>query len=445
MAMRLSFLATTLVAGTLLSGPVFAVAATVGETTLVIGSSSLTRGEGERQVVTRGMPVKVGDRIETNDGGHVHIRFVDGAFVSVRPGSRLLVEDYRHAPGNADGSAIKFKLEQGTVRSITGQWGEAARERFRLNTPIAAIGVRGTDFVVQADSEQLRAAVLSGAIVVTPLGEGCRADTLGPCATGNGQQLAADMGKVMLEFQRRQVSPRIVPLNDLLGPDAKPDAADAGARRDAPRAEQLRAQSLDRTVAEVSSSVQPGTAPVTPPALVWGRLGNAIADEQQSRPLEELLGTNYTITLGNGRYTLMRDRTRPALPAIGGVIGFTLADSAVEFVSGGVAEAASASNGKLAINFDSARFTTQLSLSHSSTGTVGLDSAGLITSDGLMVGTSGNAAVAGAVGAGGSEAAYLFSRGAGKGFFNGITRWTVSPSGKAALDSLNSVNSQSGR
>ena len=35
------------------------------------------------------------------------------------------------------------------MRSITGQWGEAARDRFRLNTPIAAIGVRGTDFIVE--------------------------------------------------------------------------------------------------------------------------------------------------------------------------------------------------------------------------------------------------------------------------------------------------------
>ena len=45
---------------------------------------------------------------------------------------------------------------------------ESARDRFRLNTPIAAIGVRGTDFVVSATQNSIMAVVNAGAIVVSP-------------------------------------------------------------------------------------------------------------------------------------------------------------------------------------------------------------------------------------------------------------------------------------
>lgn len=190
--------------------------AAIGEATLVIGASVQVHADGKQQRIERGTTIYVGDRVETRDGGHVHIRFVDGGFVSVRPRSRLLIEAYAHDRQHTDKSAIKFKLERGVMRSITGAWGEADREKFRLNTPIAAIGVRGTDFTVQAHQDRLLAAVHSGAIVVAPLGEGCRADALGACHTQHARLLAADMGNVMLELQRRQHSPRLIPLNDVL-------------------------------------------------------------------------------------------------------------------------------------------------------------------------------------------------------------------------------------
>lgn len=147
----------------------------VGEATLVIGLARITGADGSVREVQRGADLRVGDRVETLPGAHVHIRFVDGARVSVRPGSRLTVEQYAQsasgvtAPGTASagtGGAIKFRLDEGVMRSITGAWGEAARDRFRLNTPVAAIGVKGTDFVVRADGQGTAASVFAGAILL---------------------------------------------------------------------------------------------------------------------------------------------------------------------------------------------------------------------------------------------------------------------------------------
>jgi hypothetical protein len=100
------------------------------------------------------------------------------------PPAAQQIESYSHTPAQPQLGAIKFRLDEGVVRSITGAWGEAARERFRLNTFVAAIGVKGTDFLVRSDANSTAASVYTGAITVTPLTNGCTT-SVGPCLNGN--------------------------------------------------------------------------------------------------------------------------------------------------------------------------------------------------------------------------------------------------------------------
>ena len=191
-------------------------AAMVGEATLVIGVAKLISAAGLERSVDRGTAIRVGDRIETGAGGHVHLRFVDGARLSVRPASRLQVENYSRGGDAGALTAIKFRLDEGVVRSITGAWGEAERDRFRLNTPVAAIGVKGTDFVVKSDGETTLASVYTGAIMLTPIaGIGCQA-SFGPCLNGSEKLLSEDMKGQMLSLSRLQATPQLVPAVDLL-------------------------------------------------------------------------------------------------------------------------------------------------------------------------------------------------------------------------------------
>jgi hypothetical protein len=176
--------------------------AVVGEATMVIGQASLVGADGATRPVARGESIRAGDRIETQAGGHVHVRFVDGGRLSVRPSSRLHVENYAHSDQQPQMSAIRFRLEEGVVRSITGAWGEASRDRFRLNTPVAAIGIKGTDFVVKADAGATAASVYSGAIMLSPLSEGC-GSTLGPCLNGNEKLLSEDMKGFHARIEQR--------------------------------------------------------------------------------------------------------------------------------------------------------------------------------------------------------------------------------------------------
>lgn len=193
----------------------------VGETTMVIGLVKLVGADGTARPVVRGASIRIGDRLETQAGGHVHLKFVDGGRVSVRPASILRIEDYSHSAQQPLLGAIKFQLDEGVVRSITGSWGEAARDRFRLNTPVAAIGVKGTDFVVRAEGSQTQASVYTGAITLTPMDSAC-STSVGPCINGHEKLLSEDMKGQMLELNRQQTTPQLVPSVDLLARSARP-------------------------------------------------------------------------------------------------------------------------------------------------------------------------------------------------------------------------------
>ena len=176
--------------------PAWAASEAVGQVSLAIGDAWVVHSDGSRQALKRGSPIQVGDRIETSANGHVHVRFVDNGAVSVRPESVLEVQSYRYVAQQPFLNEVRLRVEQGTSRSISGAATEADKNRFRLNTPIAAIGVRGTDFIVQTDRSGVRATVSDGAIVVGALGGACSAAGLGPCGGQDARLLSADMGRL---------------------------------------------------------------------------------------------------------------------------------------------------------------------------------------------------------------------------------------------------------
>ncbi|MDA8928443.1 hypothetical protein N9I87_04370, partial [Gammaproteobacteria bacterium] len=77
-----------------------------------------------------------------------------------------------------------------------------------MNTPIAAIGVRGTDFVVSANSRSTRALVNEGAIIMAPYSSECSSDALGPCAV-DAVELSQNTLQV-LELGSGNPAPRLI-------------------------------------------------------------------------------------------------------------------------------------------------------------------------------------------------------------------------------------------
>ncbi len=162
----------------------------VGEVTLTIGKSKIERSTQEAEP-QKGGSVQEGDVIRTSDNGHVHIRFIDGARVSVRPNSVFRIHEFKYSPADPAASVVRLSLDSGEARSISGAAAQAAKERFRLNTPLVAIGVKGTDFVTQVSKDIIRVTVNQGAIVMAPFDYGCKVESLGVCNTTRAKELTA--------------------------------------------------------------------------------------------------------------------------------------------------------------------------------------------------------------------------------------------------------------
>lgn len=425
----------------------------VGEATLVIGQARITGSEGAVREVQRGSELRVGDRVETLPGAHVHIRFVDGARVSVRPGSRLTVEQYAQsasAGSPASGGAIKFRLDEGVMRSITGSWGEAARDRFRLNTPVAAIGVKGTDFVVRADGQGTAASVFTGAIVLAPLTDKCAA-TVGPCLNGSEKLLSADMKGQMLELRRDQAVPQLVPAVDLLAL-ARSGSADS-ARPEPGRAERPMVADIARSesvlsekpvvgeqlaavtiavananasaAAEAAAEMARRNAPEQ--ALYWARYpwATALAGDDFTRRFDVALMQGTRSISSDGAFSLRRPESTVFAPQSASA-GFQLISSSAGVVrnAGFEVEPVQVSNARLDVDFARSSFATSLTASGPKLGTAKVEAAGAIDSLGAMRSAAGNASVQGGFNGDGYKAGLSFRSIVPGGTLLGVTQWS---------------------
>ena len=71
-----------------------------GQVSMVLGGAWLETPGAERRRISIGTQVGAGDFVQTEPNGHVHIRFIDNALVSVRPDSRLEIVRYEYDRAN---------------------------------------------------------------------------------------------------------------------------------------------------------------------------------------------------------------------------------------------------------------------------------------------------------------------------------------------------------
>ena len=149
----------------------------VARVSMTVGDAQRISASGQATPLFLGAQLSEQDRIITGKDAMVILIFSDQARVALRPDSELLIRRYKVDPKGTE-TQLDLDLVRGTVRQISGQAAQKQPERYRLNTPIAAIGVRGTDFLARAGDGVTEAYVHEGAIVVSPLaGIGARNET----------------------------------------------------------------------------------------------------------------------------------------------------------------------------------------------------------------------------------------------------------------------------
>jgi hypothetical protein len=438
--------------------------AVVGEVVLLIGQVEVVDGLGVRRKLNRGQVVRVKDTIETDVGGHAHLRFVDDAVVSLRPRSRLFIDLYTYDLVNPEKNAIRFNLESGVLRSLSGKATESSHERFRLNTPITAIGVLGTDFVVRAESKKMWAAVYSGAIEIAPFdSHGCHSEGLGSCL--NATYLSKGMGGIMFEFNESNGGIRMIPLDSEIVGSLVKENKDSGLMMSNMSPEKvglsesgvlseetvvLKSASSNSnrhvkpsgagrmSVSELSATGYLKKINATPFPFAWGRWhGVAWPGGEMAQSIEKaMLGRN--VVVANSGYLLFRDVSElTRVPfSLAGDFNFKLSQGQVHFVKNTLAwvpiwkrtdvSLGEISNGELSINFSTKEFASKIEMSHPIVGVSVMNLQGLLSQDGLIRGSNATASRgSGAVSKGGDYASMLFEHPVEAGVFYGVSDWVV--------------------
>jgi hypothetical protein len=138
------------------------------EVTLLTGKGTAAASSGSVRALAKGEAVYPGEIVSIGASSYVNLRFGDGSYVLLRPHSRFQIEQYIYegapvppadkkkpaesiaavtpAAAAPVGSRAFFRLLRGGFRAVSGLIGKGDASDYRVSTPVATIGIRGTDY-----------------------------------------------------------------------------------------------------------------------------------------------------------------------------------------------------------------------------------------------------------------------------------------------------------
>ncbi len=119
---------------------------------MVRGDVQLLSASGVMRQAHAGDEVAPIERIVTGPDAAASVVLRDGSTLVVGPSSRLDLKEFAFDATTRDGNML-VALLRGSLRVITGLIGKTHPDAVRVETQTATIGIRGTDFIVQADAQ----------------------------------------------------------------------------------------------------------------------------------------------------------------------------------------------------------------------------------------------------------------------------------------------------
>lgn len=402
-----------------------------GRVMFVAGKATKQDAKGQDIAVVKDMEVRQGDRLITASDAYIYTRMSDGALLVLRPGTTLSVDVWRYDAKHPEQSQIKYTLHNGLSRYVSGRGSQAAKDQFRFNTPLAAIGVRGTDFTVWSQPELTEVSVRSGGVVVSGFDANCKQNALGPCEGRTATELFAKSSAAYLQIKAGEKRPQLIHSNEKQGgeqtlpPLLNEPVAKEDKTGNSP-ANVVALKSDIRTGQDVNKLLEKSAD--TPPVAVWGRWGD-IANAQDRDNIVTQLLTGRELLAINSYYILARTpSTVSALPNAG-VGNFKLVqhDGIVIDPQTGKVHNTQATDGSLKIDFAKQSFQTSLKLDALGQ-SVQIGAEGKVEEGGVLRSNSfiSTTAVQGIVGGNsGNQAAYIYRQPGSAGLeLSGATLWS---------------------
>ena len=438
-----------------------AVAAEAGKVIFASGQAQVAGKAG-----AEGTSVDEGELLSTGADGFLYVKTIDNGLFILRPNTKARIVAYRVDRKNPANTQVKLELISGVARSKSGDAVKQARQNFRFNTPVAAIGVRGTDFTVYTDQNTSRVAVLTGGVVVSGFAGACRPEGGGPCEGAASRELFAAQRGQLIEVTRG-AAPQLMQ-SGAAGPDqvSSPHKDEPvtknGATTTTPILDARKGDSIEKLVSQMPAKPEPQPVPdpgqepapgpvtpmVPPPVVVaptmpvdpgvavpqlperqilWGRwqsIADAPATIDATTPVggARIVSGDYAILRTAGSAYVIPERGNASFNLLGG-------DATVRHHAGGAPVTAQVRNGMLAVDFGKASFTTSFDLINGRE-VSNMKAEGMVAADGRFGNTAfvrpntNNMAVDGMLGGGGMTAGYVFQGNIDEQrYVNGVTYW----------------------
>lgn len=408
---------------------------------LLLAASLVQAGEAGRIVFVRGdvqiagqpialeHAVQEGDELTTGADGHAYLKTIDNGFLILRPNSRARIAAYHVDQQNPAKTRIKLELLNGVARSISGEAVMQSRQNFRFNTPVAAIGIRGTDFTVSTDQITSRIAVITGGVVVSGFSGSCSPEGNGPCEGNTSRELFADQAGQILQVDQGHALPQQLQGNGLSPDDIAPPLQEepSGRRAGTSTAAGTSQATLTPNNVDLSLDTQRSANPLllntpllnTPPELqrqiIWGRW-ETVLDQTGNIDIAKIIEAKGEVLAIAPYFAVLRTSGIDWQAPTQGTMGFALKQSEAYILNepSRAVSPAKLENGQLQVDFARASFATSFDLVSQQGERFKFQAYGDVARDGRLFGdsqftTPTNMAVSGAIGPeNGGMAAYIF-------------------------------------
>ena len=295
-----------------------------------VSGKVLARGEGGGNVqmnfLKPGDKLYRGSIVNTGSTGAVKLLMTDRTIIDLGPSSLFKMNDYELKKGQAGDRKVDLSLDYGTVRASVNEKLTTSKGKFTIRTKAATMGVRGTEFVVNApipaagaaEPPKMALTVMHGKVevadpnaaagapkfAVTPgLQFAKSGDSIGQIAQLGTQEVAKIKSDA---FQKDMTFTQAVSFDANTSKSNGESSASSG-DKSANRSEKAEAKGAppstgSQTVASIGAAVETTAASAPPPTIGDLKLPGTFTPEiPQQRPIDQL----------NGRLVNLRVRVCP--------------------------------------------------------------------------------------------------------------------------------------
>lgn len=142
--------------------------AAAGAVEFATGDAKISRNGADARVAKDSL-VESGDVLITGTDGRMRVRMQDGEQIALHPNTRFVIDQYTPATssGRPETGKSFYSLVRGGFDAVVSSLGRRDSSSYRVKTPVATMGIRGTAYTMMWTPQGLFVNVTEGSVTLT--------------------------------------------------------------------------------------------------------------------------------------------------------------------------------------------------------------------------------------------------------------------------------------